>query len=125
MTKAERAALRALEAKATPGPWGAEFSSTDEMEGEEYIYSTTAAPEGTRTVVGCGWYDGPHLLLREADADVIAAARNSLVALLDALDDAEAVIGAAQAMFLCGGADHAKAFAVALDAYAAKHGGGE
>lgn len=81
-TKQQRDEWQRLSDAATAGPWGAEFKTTDEMEGEEYIYSTTAAPENTRTVVGCGWYDGPHLLLRENDADFIAAAREAIPVLL-------------------------------------------
>lgn len=72
----DRAALRATAEAATPGPWTA---------GDWHVWAKTS--EGNREVCGMGGHD--HI----ADADFIAAADPSTVlALLDALDAAEAEV---------------------------------
>lgn len=80
MTPAERAALRALAEKATPGPWkggGGVFGPPPEL----------------RTIVETdgGFYPpGPE------DEELIVAARNALPALLDYIDDLEREVARAQ-----------------------------
>lgn len=114
MTKVERDALRALEAKATPGPW----ESAEQSGGDEWaIIGRGGTNPGypLEGLVVATWCD-------EADGGLISAARNSMRALLDALDDAEAVIEAARRhqRLIFGW----NSLSEAIDAYDAKHGGG-
>src|SRR5260370_32211412 len=81
LTKEQRNELRALEEKAAPGPWeswtSGKFGITAIKEiddGDEY--------NGRGNLFSCGGD-------RSDDAALIAAARNALPALLDAVDRAE------------------------------------
>lgn len=122
MTKAGRATLRGLEAKATPGPW----ESVEQSGGDEWAI---IGPVGTNPgypkegLVVATWCD-------DSDGGLVAGVRNSLVALLDALDDAEAVIDSlrsarVRARMRFGDQSERDPVEDALDAYDAKHGGGE
>lgn len=86
LTEAELAALEALHAQATPGEWRVCDPPVPESDNGEHIAIETLAPKDdrwlSRLVVGVMYYDGPVSAVREADAALIAAAKNALPALI-------------------------------------------
>jgi len=74
LTAAERAALRELEAKTTPGEWYAR---------QARAWAPVAVLDAKQTELLVGPYE------RAAETVLVCAARNALVPLLDALDEAE------------------------------------
>src|SRR5262245_2551382 len=80
---------------ATGGTWRYEFREEGPPFHEEIGIVTSEGPvvNGHRhdAIVGTGYFDGIHLLLRASDAEFIANARTDLPALLDI---AEALAGA-------------------------------
>lgn len=113
MKKAERAALRALEAKATPGEWNAGQDFFDCADNNDW----TEADKLRKSVAEQRARNSQEMV----DAELLVAARNSLRSLLDQLDDAEAVIKAVHDW-----REHMPIpmdILAAVDAYDAKHGG--
>lgn len=95
MTKAERDALRALEAKATPGPVG----SCANGKGNPCKCGAIASKANGDAVAIVVAEDGK-ADRRPENERLLIAARNSLVALLDALDDADELIYAVNTWLL-------------------------
>ena len=86
----DRDQLRALAAAATPGPWVA-GEPRGWGDNDDEPQSDIDTPAGVLT-----WDDHGGEVFKPDDAEFIAAARNALPALLDALDQAEARIQAAR-----------------------------
>ena len=86
----DRDQLRALAAAATPGPWVA-GEPRGWGDNDDEPQSDIDTPAGVLT-----WDDHGGEVFKPDDAEFIAAARNALPALLDALDQAEARIRAAR-----------------------------
>jgi len=93
LTRDERARLRELEAKATKGPWKPDGQMPDDRRLEwhvdnEHVYEQCASdadPEDS----GCDCYRECVQIPMQDDLSFLAAARNALIPLLDALDAAE------------------------------------
>ena len=67
--------LKELERKATPGPWETCFE-TEGCFAEETVMKAMSLDGADAQVIGTGWYDGYHTVLREDDGGLIAALRN-------------------------------------------------
>lgn len=128
MTKAERDALRALEAKATQGALVAELDMFEECEisasiCDQKVDLLFTCEVGIKSTDG----DEPWKRARESqvftDAQLLAAARNSIRALLNQIDDAEAV-HVDTLLMLQGEYEDPESLAVvqAIRAYNDKHG---
>ncbi len=78
--------IERLEKAATPGLWKVDYK--DHGGGEEEFIVTDHKGDNSETeyidhiVIGAGWYDGPHLMCRENDGNLIAALRNAAPALI-------------------------------------------
>jgi hypothetical protein len=73
--------LESLIAKAkaaTPGRWRVDYTEYPDFGEESYIKSD-ALPADDNTVIGTGYHDGLHLLLRENDAEFIASCSPHLI----------------------------------------------
>lgn len=81
--------LKELDSKATPRPWKTCFESEGCFE-EETVMKATSLDGADAQVIGTGWYDGHHTVLREDDAQLIALLRNlapELLALWEAANN--------------------------------------
>jgi hypothetical protein len=80
----EREAMTHLESliakakAATPGRWRVDYTEYPDFGEESYIKSD-ALPADDNTVIGTGYHDGLHLLLRENDAEFIASCSPHLI----------------------------------------------
>jgi hypothetical protein len=80
--------LRALLAKATPGPWTDPWTQpTDGRRGPDAAPDGITGPDG-KLVLGANWYDGPIFHGSPENCAALVALRNSAPALLDVVEAA-------------------------------------
>jgi hypothetical protein len=72
------AAIEALLAAATPGPWESKWHEVASEVSETVVASATG-----EEVIGIGYYDGLHVACKEADALFIAHARQDVPSLVE------------------------------------------
>lgn len=88
LTPEGRDRLRELAENATPGPWEARRGSQWDFDGSQVAQSSVRRADRAAIT----WDDHGGEVFVPADAEFIAAAREAVPALLDALDEAEAVV---------------------------------